>query len=92
MFLMTWNSVGNYLNKFKKLKPPKDFLKEQTVLVIKKILDIDLEPEDIDCRGATLFIKTKNASLKNAIFLNKEKILEKLSEKLGPKSPRDIRF
>lgn len=89
---MTWSSVGNYLNKFKSLKPPRDFLKEQTALIIKEILRIDLRPEDIDCRGATLFVKTKNASLKNAIFLNKEKILEKLSKKLGNRAPKDLRF
>lgn len=84
--------MENYLDKFRRIKAPEDFLKDKISLTIKDILKFDIDLKDIEVRGAIIFIKTKNAALKNAIFLNKEKILEKLSKKLGNHAPRELRF
>lgn len=92
MNLMTWSGLENYLEKFRRIKAPEDFLKDKISLTIKDILQIEIGLKDIEVRGATIFIKTKNAALKNEIFLNKGKILEKLSKKLGNHAPTDLRF
>lgn len=89
---MAWSSLGNYLDKFRRIKAPKDFLKDKISLTIKDILKFEIELKDIEVRGAVIFIRTNNAALKNVIFLNKEKILEKLSKKLGNHAPTDLRF
>lgn len=89
---MAWSNLGNYLEKFRRIKAPEDFLRDKISLTIKDILKFEIELKDIEVRGAIIFIKTNNAALKNAIFLNKEKILEKLSKKLGKHSPKDLRF
>ncbi|MBU3925585.1 DUF721 domain-containing protein [Patescibacteria group bacterium] len=89
---MTWTGISDYLSRFRNLKAPEDFLKEKISSVINDVLKIIIKLEEIEVRNAVIFIKTKNPALKNTIFLNKEKILEKLSQKLGKNSPTDLRF
>ncbi len=74
------------------MKAPKDALKTEIILIIKDIFDVSLESKDVECRAGTIFIKTKDSALKNEIFMKKAKILELLSKKLGPSSPKDLRF
>lgn len=74
------------------MKAPKDALKTEIILVIKDIFGVSMEPKDVDFRAGTIFIKTKDSALKNEIFIKKAKILEILSKKLGPSSPKDLRF
>lgn len=89
---MTWTHVGNFLEKFRNLKPPKKFTQDETIKIINDILGISLAEDGVEQKGVTLFIKTKNSAIKSEIFLRKNKILEDLNKKLGPKAPKDIRF
>ncbi len=89
---MTLLNIGDYLARFKKLKPPADFVKSEIIKIIKDILGADLKATDITCKGGVIYIKSKNPVLKNEIFIKKEKILEALGKKLGTLSPKEIRF
>ncbi len=89
---MAFKNIGRFLNRFKNLKIPKKFIQKEGARIIKEILNIEIGPENFEERNGILYIKTQNQFLKNEIFLKKEKILEKLKENLGDKSPKDIRF
>ena len=89
---MAFFNIENYLNKFRNIKPPKDSVKAEAVLIIKDLFGVLLESKDMNYRSGTLFIKSKDPVLKNEIFIKKAKILELLSKKLGSKSPKDLRF
>jgi len=89
---MTWVSAEKFLEKFKNLKPPKKLIQDETTRTIKDILGVSLVDDDIEQKGVTLFIKTKNSVQKSEIFLRKNKIIGKLEKKLGSRAPKDIRF
>lgn len=89
---MAWNRASNFLEKFKKLKPPKKFTQDETIKIIKDIMGFSFADGDIEQKGAAIFIKTKNSVQKSEIFLRKNKIIEELGKKLGTKAPKDIRF
>jgi hypothetical protein len=89
---MAWMKAGNFLDKFKNLKPPKKFTQDETIKIINNILGFSFAEGDIEQKGTTLFIKAKNPAIKSEVFLRKNKILEDLRQKLGPKAPQDIRF
>jgi hypothetical protein len=89
---MTWNKIGSFLKKFKDLKPPKKFAQDEIIKIIQNVSGVFVCPPDIEQRGGIVYIKTKNSIRKNEIFINKEKILKKLSQKLRLSAPKEIRF
>ncbi len=88
---MAWNNVGLFLDRFKGLKPPEQFTRDEVASAIGGALGVSVNPEEIKERGGIVHIKTKNPILKNRIFMNKEKILEEISNTLGNRI-KDIRF
>ncbi|NOY35525.1 MAG: DUF721 domain-containing protein [bacterium] len=88
---MAWNNIGIFLERFKGLKPPKQFTRDETAGAVGRAIGVSVNPEEIEERGGVVYIKTKNPILKNQIFMNKEKILEELSNTLGNRI-KDIRF
>lgn len=80
------------MERFTNLKPPKKFIQDETAQAIKSILNIDINLDDIEERGNIIYIKTKNPSAKNEIFLKKNLILEILQKKIGNRAPKDLRF
>lgn len=87
-----WKNIGNFLEKFANLKPSQNLIKDESAKIITGVLSIEVKPEDIEERNGILFFKSANPALKNEIFLKKEVILEVLKDRLGPKTPRDLRF
>ena len=87
-----WKSVGKFLERFANLKPSGKLIREENAKIISAILNIEINPEILEERNGILYLKSENPALKNEIFLQKELILEKLKEKLGKNSPRDLRF
>ncbi len=76
------------------MKPPKQFVRDEAAEAIRKALDVrDLVTNnlEIELKGGTLYIKTKNSALRNQIFIHKNQILEELSKKLGNRI-QEIRF
>ncbi len=80
-----------FLEKFKGLKPPERFTRDETAGAIGRAIGVSVNPEEISEKGGVIRLKTKNPILKNQIFINKEKILEELSGALGGRI-KDIRF
>lgn len=89
---MAWQGASDFLARFRNLKPPKDFIKEETVNAVRIVLNISIKPENIVVGGGSVFLKNIEPSLKSKIFINKEKILKEIEKKLGHKSPKEIRF
>lgn len=89
---MTWINIGKFLERFKELKPPKKFIRDETAKIINSLFNVSINPKDINYRGGIICIKKINPALKNEIFIKKEKILQELSKKLGKKTPKEISF
>jgi len=90
-----WSPVSNYLDKFFKIAPPGkpgEFYRQEISKIIKENLNMEINPDDIDCRWGNIHIKTKNNAVKNEIFINKAKIIKILDEKFKNNQLKEIRF
>ena len=84
------NDLKAYLEKFKtKFKDPKE---ERSAIcaAVKKASAIELSDEQVKMQNGTLYVKADSLT-KNAVFLNRKKILEELQMLLGAKAPKNIR-
>ncbi len=91
MLPMGWQNIGNFLDRFQVIKPPKKFIQDETAKAVGAVLGFPLKNEEINERGGVVYIRTRNQAVKNDIFLRKGDILEELSKTLGKKI-KDIRF
>lgn len=91
---MAWNSISGYLEKFFTITPPKKFYQNEVIKALNEILNINLSENDAEYRFGTIYIKNPaiSGTLKNEIFLNKEKIIMSLSKKIKNNKIKDIRF
>lgn len=90
-----WNNIADYLEKFFTITPPKKFYQGEVVRALKEILNINLSENDVEYRLGIIYIQnspTISGALKNEIFLNKEKIIQRLSQKIKNSGIKDIRF
>ena len=67
-------------------------MQDEAVEAINRVIGVSVSPDDIEKRGAVIYVKTKNQALKSQIFMNKEKILSEFSKKFGSNCPKEIRF
>lgn len=74
-------NISGFLEKFKNITPPDKFVKDELVDVVKDVVGIDIEKENIGVRNGTIFISV-DPIVKNEIFLKKREVLESLKEKL----------
>ncbi|MDE2399500.1 MAG: hypothetical protein KGL67_00585 [Patescibacteria group bacterium] len=63
-----------------------EYIKE----VLEKVIKIKIKNTDIKIKDNTVYLNLKPI-YKNEIFLNQEKIISLLTEKLGKKTPKNIR-
>jgi len=89
---MPWNSVSKYLEKFFIISPPGKFYQKEIIKTLNEILNINLSEDDAEYRFGIIYIKKNNQSLKNEIFLNKEKILRQINQKLKNHKIKDLKF
>ena len=92
---MAWNSVSKYLEKFFVISPPGKFYQKEIIKALNEILNINLSENDMEYRFGVIYIKNNPATsgtLKNEIFLNKDKIIQLLSQKIKKSGVKDIRF
>jgi len=84
-------NIGDYLSKFKNITPPDKFVKDELVAVVKDVVGVEIEKDDIDVRNGTVFLSV-DPIIKNEIFLRKKEVLESLRENLKSykKTVRDI--
>jgi len=92
---MPWNNIAKYLEKFFIISPPGKFYQKEVVKALNEILNINLSENDMEYRFGVIYIKNNPAisgTLKNEIFLNKDKIIQLLSQKIKKSGVKDIRF
>ena len=89
---MPWNNIAKYLEKFFIISPPGKFYQKEVVKALNEILNINLSENDVEYRFGVIYIKNNNTALKNEIFLNKDKIIQLLSQKIKKSGVKDIRF
>ena len=89
---MAWKNISGYLEKFFTITPPGKFYQNEAVKALNEILNINLSENDIEYRFGVIYIKNNNTALKNEIFLNKDKIIQLLSQKIKKSGVKDIRF
>ena len=66
-------------------------LQKNTVrTIISETIGVEIKSENISIKNGTVYLDIKPI-YKNEIFLKQEKIIEKLSQTLGKKSPIDLR-
>ena len=89
---MPWNNIAKYLEKFFIISPPGKFYQKEVVKALNEILNINLSENDMEYRFGVIYIKNNNTALKNEIFLNKNRIIQLLSQKIKKSGIKDIRF
>jgi len=89
---MAWNNISKYLEKFFVISPPGKFYQKEIIKTLNEILNINLSEDGVEYRFGIIYIKNNNQSLKNEIFLNKEKILHQINQKLKNQKIKDLRF
>ena len=89
---MAWNNISKYLEKFFAISPPGKFYQKEIIKTLNEILNINLSEDGVEYRFGIIYIKNNNQSLKNEIFLNKEKILHQINQKLKNQKIKDLRF
>ena len=91
---MPWNNIAKYLEKFFTITPPGKFYQKEIIKALNEIFNINLSEDNIDFRFGVIYIKnhTISGALKNEIFLNKEKIIQFLYQKIKKSGIKDIRF
>jgi len=76
--------IAQYLEKFKKLKNSKFFIRDLVVESVKKITSIEIDNKKIDVKDSLVRINEKPI-IKNEIFIKKSKILEEINSKTEQK-------
>lgn len=91
---MTWKNISGYLEKFFIITPPGKFYQKEVVKALNEILNINLSEYDIEYRFGIIYIKNPaySGTIKNEIFLNKEKIIQQLNQKIRRNQIKDIKF
>ncbi len=82
-------NIEDFLIKFKNIKPPNDTTRGYVSDVIFDTLNIKIEKVNIKINNNSIYIKTSHI-IKNEIFLNKQKILNELNNKLGKNKLNNI--
>lgn len=67
-------------------------MQRESAKIISDIINFDISHNELEYRNGTLYIKIKNPGFKNQVLMSKGKILKAMSERLGGKSPKDIKF
>lgn len=82
--------IKDLLSRFQNLLLSGEGKKEIIKESVKKVLDIDLNTEDIEVKNNIVYLSIKPI-YKNEVLLKKERILSLVGEALGDKTPEDIR-
>jgi len=89
---MAWKNISGYLEKFFTRIPPGKFYQKEVIKALNEILNMELLENDVEYRFGIVYIRSSVQALKNEIFLNKEKIIQQLNQKIKRDIIKDIRF
>lgn len=82
-------NINNFLEKFKKLTPPDDDIKEEIIEIISSLFKKEIDKKQIAIKNSVIYIES-DPVLKNEIFMKKQFILSKLIERFDKKAPKNI--
>ncbi len=82
--------IKDLLLRFSNILLSEEMKKQAVRDIISEIIGVKIKTEDIKIKNGTVFLNIKPI-YKNEIFLKQDKILLKLSEQLGQKSPQSLR-
>ena len=68
-----------FLDRFRNLTPPDQFIKKECISVIKNRLNVEIKKEDISIKNNIIYINT-SSTIKSELFIKKEDLLKELSE------------
>jgi len=73
-------NISLYLTKFKNIGQGERLLKESISSAIKEVVGLNIETKNINTKNGEVVINVSSA-MKNAIYIKKQAILEKIKEK-----------
>lgn len=76
-------NISTYLDKFKKISSKKSFLKDAVAASISKVLEINIDKNNIEIRKNNIYLKIK-PTVKNEVFIKKKFIINELKAKNIP--------
>lgn len=82
--------LSSFFDRYKNLTLPDESVRKELQRVVKELLDIDLDLKDISVRHFDILVKGGGMT-KAALMINREKILDKMREKCGDKTPKSIK-
>lgn len=82
--------IGALLERFKKLAPPDDLVRSETVRILQSIAGVEVEKKDVVVKKFVVWV-TCDPLTKGEIFMHKRQLLKSLTESFGKKAPVDIR-
>ena len=74
-------NIGLFLEKFKIITPPDDFIKKTIIEVIKNKTNIDIVRDTIKIEGAIVYM-TVSSVVKNELYMRKKDLLEEINKKI----------
>ena len=85
-------NISSFLDKFKKLEPPKRSILDAFVRVLDRTLGIFIKESEVTVERGVIYLST-HPSIKSEVMLNKARLLRALNEELssGKKVVSDIR-
>lgn len=87
---MAFAPLGDFLSRFKKLGLPNETIRKMAIEVIYNICAVNVSLEDVSYRDGVVYIKLSGAP-KSEIYINKQKILKELENKIGNNKITDVR-
>ena len=86
---MSFDSITSFLDRFKKITPPDEFVRKTAVEILREVIGVKLSISHISIEGGILHIRN-NSFIKSEVFLHKEQILQLLKDRLKEQAPKDI--
>ncbi len=83
-------NIRSFLEKFKNITPPDDFLKKVFISAVLQELRISIEKSDIKIRNKTIYVSAPPV-VKNELYIKKPLILKRVCENLKKSQISDIR-
>jgi len=87
---MDYNSIGSFLEKFKKLIFQKEEIKEIVVKIISEVISYQIKKESIKIKGSCIYVEG-SPILRSEIMIRKRQILTKLKSVLPNSNFLDVK-
>ena len=83
-------NISSFLEKFKNIAPPDDFLKKTFISVVKYETGMDVERGDIKIAHGVIYLSAP-PTIKSELYIKKPLLLKRMSASLSKEQISDIR-